>query len=105
MYEEIPEADIGDRQTEHYAVCLKYDEAQNDAPVCVAKGVDYMAQKIKDIAREHDVMIVENKPLARALYAATDLAKLFRRNFQGGSGNSRLCLPRAAQDLIVKLEV
>lgn len=81
MLEEIPEADVVITNPTHYAVCLKYDEAQNDAPVCVAKGVDYMAQKIKDIAREHDVMIVENKPLARALYAATDIGEAIPEEF------------------------
>lgn len=81
MLEEIPEADVVITNPTHYAVCLKYDEKENEAPVCVAKGVDYMAEKIKTIAREHDVMIVENKPLARALYAATDIGAAIPEEF------------------------
>ena len=81
MLEEIPEADVVITNPTHYAVCLKYDEEQHEAPVCVAKGVDYMAEKIKSIAREHDVMIIENKPLARALYMATDIGAQIPEEF------------------------
>lgn len=81
MLEEIPEADVVITNPTHYAVCLKYNEEEHDAPVCVAKGVDYMALKIKEVAREHDVMIVENKPLAQALYAATDIGAAIPEEF------------------------
>ncbi len=57
----------------HYAVALKYDPEQAPAPVVLAKGADYLAQKIKDIARENDIEIVEDKPLARMLYANVDV--------------------------------
>jgi len=52
----------------HYAVALKYDQGVDSAPVCVAKGADLMARRIREIAFEHDVPIVENKPLARTLF-------------------------------------
>ena len=53
----------------HFAVALKYDRDRMAAPVVIAKGVDFLAQKIKEIARENKVMLVENRPLARELYA------------------------------------
>jgi flagellar biosynthetic protein FlhB len=53
---------------EHYAIALKYDPNDVAAPICVAKGLNMIAQNIKEIARENNITIVENKPLARALY-------------------------------------
>jgi flagellar biosynthetic protein FlhB len=57
----------------HYAVALKYESGKMRAPVCVAKGVDLVALRIREIAEEHDVPVVENPPLARALYASVEL--------------------------------
>lgn len=57
----------------HFAVAVKYDAQKNDAPVVVAKGQDYVAQKIKEIARDNNIHIVENKPLARMLFHNVDL--------------------------------
>ena len=57
----------------HYAVALKYEQGVDQAPVCVAKGADHMAARIRELAREHEVPIVENKPLARALHAAVEV--------------------------------
>lgn len=68
MMSEIPSADVIITNPTHFAVALKYDRDSGSAPVVVAKGADYMAQKIKDIAKENKVEIVENKPLARMLY-------------------------------------
>lgn len=73
MMESIPEADVVITNPTHYAVALKYDNTVSQAPVVTAKGADYLAQKIKEIAKENDVEIVENKPLARMLYANVDL--------------------------------
>jgi flagellar biosynthetic protein FlhB len=56
----------------HYAVALRYERGMN-APVCVAKGVDILARRIRDLAREHEIPIVENPPLARALHAAVEV--------------------------------
>ena len=56
----------------HYAVALKYDDS-TPAPICVAKGVDEVALRIREMAKTAEVPIVENPPLARALYASVDL--------------------------------
>jgi len=73
MMAEVPNADVVITNPTHYAVALKYDMEKSDAPVVVAKGVDVIAQKIKSIARENSVPIVENKPLARSLYAEVEI--------------------------------
>ncbi|WNB90387.1 flagellar biosynthesis protein FlhB [Bacillus sp. NEB1478] len=72
MMQEVPKADVIITNPTHYAVCLKYEDGM-DAPVVVAKGVDLIAQKIKEVAKENDVVTVENKPLARTLYAQVDI--------------------------------
>jgi flagellar biosynthetic protein FlhB len=72
MMAEVPKADVVVTNPTHYAVALKYD-AQMASPKVVAKGVDQVAQKIREIAKEHDVPVVENPPLARGLYAAVDI--------------------------------
>ena len=58
-----------------FAVAIKYDAETSKAPVVLAKGEDYLAQKIKEAAREHHIEIVENKPLARMLYANVDIGQ------------------------------
>lgn len=68
MMQAVPRADVVITNPTHYAVALKYEPEKIDAPYIVAKGEDYLAQKIKEIARENNVQIVENKPLARMLY-------------------------------------
>lgn len=68
MMSAIPNADVVITNPTHFAIALQYDRESGSAPVVVAKGADFMAQKIKDIARENKVEIVENKPLARMLY-------------------------------------
>jgi len=73
MMQKVPTADVVIVNPEHYAVALKYDETKSGAPVVVAKGVDLIALKIKEIARENDVKIEENPPLARALYKAVKI--------------------------------
>lgn len=69
MMQAVPKADVIITNPTHYAVAILYDADKYDAPIVVAKGEDYLAMKIKEIARENDVEIVENKPLARMLYA------------------------------------
>lgn len=73
MMEEVPKADVVITNPTHYAIALKYDEEKADAPVVVAKGIDFMAQKIKRVAKEHQVALVENRPLAQALYKQTNI--------------------------------
>ena len=73
MMQSVPEADVVITNPTHFAVAIKYDPDTARAPVVIAKGEDYLAQKIKEKAKEHNVEIVENKPLARALYANVDI--------------------------------
>ena len=73
MMQDLPNADVVITNPTHLAVAIKYDKDTNEAPVVVAKGADYLAQKIKDRARENAIEIVENKPLARMLYHNVEL--------------------------------
>ena len=73
MMQSLPEADVVITNPTHFACAIKYDKEVSEAPVLIAKGADYLAQKIKDAAKEHNVPIVENKPLARMLYYNVDL--------------------------------
>lgn len=75
MMQDVPGADVIITNPTHYAIAIKYDREKEAAPIVVAKGVDHLAQKIKEIAKENSVEIVENKPLARALYASVDIGK------------------------------
>ena len=73
MMQKLPEADVVITNPTHFAVAIKYDLALAKAPVVIAKGEDFLAQKIKEVARENNIEIVENKPLARALYHSVDI--------------------------------
>lgn len=73
MMSAVPEADVVVTNPTHYAVALKYDIDEMAAPRLVAKGVDSLAFKIREVAEEHDIPIVENPPLARALHASVEL--------------------------------
>lgn len=68
MMSSVPGADVVVTNPTHYAVAIKYDKTKAPAPIVVAKGVDYLAFEIREIAKQHDVPIVENRPVARALY-------------------------------------
>ena len=72
MMAAVPKASVIITNPTHYSVALAYDRGM-PAPVCVAKGVDLIAMKIREVAREHDIPIVENVPLARALYATVEI--------------------------------
>jgi flagellar biosynthetic protein FlhB len=72
MMAAVPKATVIITNPTHYSVALNYERGMA-APVCVAKGVDAVAQKIREVAREHEVPIVENPPLARALYATVEI--------------------------------
>jgi len=74
MMAQVPKASVIITNPTHYSVALAYDRSMS-APICVAKGVDVLAFKIREIAKEHDIPIVENVPLARALYATVDIDK------------------------------
>ena len=68
MMSSVPTSDVVVTNPTHYAVALKYDKEKAPAPIVVAKGVDYLAFEIREIAKENNVPIVENRPVARALY-------------------------------------
>ncbi len=73
MMAQVPKSDVVVTNPTHFAVALKYDQATMAAPKVMAKGVDKAAQRIRELAKEHDIPIVENPPLARGLYAACDI--------------------------------
>jgi flagellar biosynthesis protein FlhB len=73
MMAAVPKASVVVTNPTHYAVALQYDMGASGAPKVVAKGADLVALKIREIANEHDVPIVENPPLARALYAGVEI--------------------------------
>lgn len=73
MMAAVPEADVVVTNPTHFAVALKYDPAEMEAPVLTAKGVDTLALRIREIAAQHDIPIVENPPLSRALYDGVEL--------------------------------
>ena len=75
MMQDVPKADVVITNPTHYAVAIQYDAEKAKAPVVLAKGEDYLAQKIKEVAKENHVEIVENKPLARMLYANVDIGQ------------------------------
>ena len=75
MMAEVPHADVIITNPTHFAVAVKYDAAASDAPMVIAKGKDLIAQKIKDTAKENNVTIVENKPLAQTLYKSVEVGE------------------------------
>ncbi|CAM3703845.1 flagellar biosynthesis protein FlhB [Mesobacillus zeae] len=81
MMQEVPKADVVITNPTHYAIALRYDELKGDAPVVVAKGVDFVAQKIKLIAKENEVAMVENRPLARALHSQLEIGDSIPEEF------------------------
>jgi flagellar biosynthetic protein FlhB len=72
MMAEVPKASVIITNPTHYAVALQYDKGMN-APVCLAKGIDNLALKIREVAAAHNIPIVENPPLARALHATVEM--------------------------------
>lgn len=80
MMQAVPTATVIVTNPTHYSVALRYNPDDGDpAPVCVAKGVDAVALRIREVAKEHDVAIVENVPLARALYAVVEVDEIIPR--------------------------
>jgi flagellar biosynthetic protein FlhB len=75
MMQDVPKADVVITNPTHLAVAIKYDAEKSRAPVVLAKGEDYLAAKIKEAAKENGVEIVENKPLARMLYANVEIGE------------------------------
>ena len=73
MMQNVPQADVVITNPDHFAVALKYDAQVASAPVLIAKGENYLAERIKSVARENDIRIFENKPLARTIYSSVDV--------------------------------
>lgn len=73
MIQQVPNADVIVRNPTHYAVALKYDIKNDAAPIVLAKGQDFMAKKIIEVAEKHHILITENKPLARSLYETVEV--------------------------------
>ena len=73
MMQQVPEADVIIRNPTHVAVALRYHAGEDEAPVVLAKGLDTLAQRIIDVAESHDITVIENVPLARALYAEVEV--------------------------------
>jgi flagellar biosynthesis protein FlhB len=72
MMAKVPKAAVIITNPTHYAIALQYDRGMN-APVCLAKGIDNIALKIREVAAAHDIPVVENPPLARALHGVVEI--------------------------------
>ncbi|WP_138751574.1 flagellar biosynthesis protein FlhB [Paenibacillus sinopodophylli] len=73
MMQEVPNADVIITNPTHFAIALKYDASKMEAPKIIAKGMDHVALRIREIAKENGVVMMENKPLARALYERAEI--------------------------------
>jgi flagellar biosynthetic protein FlhB len=76
MMQAVPSADVIITNPTHYSIALKYDPEEMDAPVLVAKGLDEVAMRIREVAKEHDIPLYENKPLARVLYDTVEMDQM-----------------------------
>ena len=83
MMQAVPSADVVIKNPTHFAVALKYDADNNNAPVVVAKGQDELALRIIHVAEQNNVYVVENKPLARAIYASSDIGMEIPADYYG----------------------
>lgn len=81
MIKEVPRADVVITNPQHYAVALKYDKSDMDAPKVLAKGQDLVAQKIKEVAMENNIKIVEDPPLARGIYESCEIGDYIPEKF------------------------
>ncbi len=73
MMQNVPQADVIITNPTHYSIALKYDPQSMEAPICLAKGVDEVALRIRELAKEHNIVLYENKPLARTLFATVEI--------------------------------
>ena len=96
MIQQVPEADVIIRNPTHFAVAIKYDPEKHGAPVVLAKGQDELALRIIKTGEEHGVFIVENRPLARALYASCELDREIPAEFYGAVAEVLVYIYRTA---------
>lgn len=80
MMQEIPQADVVITNPTHYAIAIRYNQDKEAAPKVIAKGTDYVALRIKEVAMNYNIQIVENPPLARELYKKCNLGELIPEN-------------------------
>ena len=73
MMQAVPNADVIITNPTHYSIALKYDPDNNDAPMVIAKGIDDLAMRIREVAKEHDIILYEDRPLARTLYDTVEI--------------------------------
>ena len=73
MMQNVPKADVIITNPTHYSIALKYDTEVSDAPIVIAKGIDEVAMRIRELAKEHDIILYENKPLARTLFDTVEI--------------------------------
>lgn len=76
MIQAVPQADVVITNPTHYSLALKYDPEEMDAPVLIAKGVDDLAMRIREVAKENNIPLYENKPLARVLYDTVEVDEM-----------------------------
>ena len=76
MMQAVPEADVVITNPTHYSIALKYEPEEMDAPIVVAKGFDDLAMRIREVAKEHDIPLYENKPLARVLFDTVEIDQM-----------------------------
>jgi len=81
MMQDVPEADVIITNPTHYAIALKYDSNQMEAPTVLAKGMRKIAERIKQIGREHNIPVIENPPLTRSLYGLVEVGDEIPANF------------------------
>ena len=83
MLRDVAKADVIIANPTHYAIALRYRRDENAAPMVVARGVERIALKIRAAAAQHEIMVIENRPLARALYAVTKVGAAIPKDFYG----------------------
>ena len=76
MMQAVPEADVVITNPTHYSIALKYNPDESSAPIVIAKGLDEVALRIRELAKENDIVLYENKPLARALYDTVEIDEM-----------------------------
>ncbi len=76
MMQAVPEADVVITNPTHYSIALKYNPDESPAPIVVAKGIDEVAMRIREVAKKHDIILYENKPLARTLYDIAEIDEM-----------------------------
>ncbi|MFP7477626.1 flagellar biosynthesis protein FlhB [Terribacillus saccharophilus] len=81
MMSEVPKADVVITNPTHFAIAIQYDDKKSDTPIVIAKGMDHVALKIKEIAKANNVTMVENRPLARGLYKNVELNQPIQEEF------------------------